>query len=387
LKLTITVSGAFIGDELSYIDGPLAITIEDGVIVSIERHAEGVDLRGFIALPPLANMHVHALDLAIAEEGWDLDIDSVVGEPYGLKYILLKRLSRDELSKALESFYDYSLRCGVGLVVEFREFGVDGLKLGMRYGVNTYIMSMPPGHDVSINELSRLIELSDGFGISSPLYFSDDVLKAMLKLAKAKGKYVFAHIAEVREVRDEGDLEKLLRLGNPTAIVHGVWLSSDDVVMLRERGIPLILCPRSNRWFLSGDAKLDIIYREGIVIGLGTDNAGWVKPDLWRDAEEVLLRLRYLGINDPKWVLKALTVNAGNILGLRYELSEGVKANMLLLRNDLLMLGSVRNKYLAVVKRGGPELVGGVFIDGNLRYCSEEAKTLCNSLRDFISRR
>ena len=132
---------------------------------------------------------------------------------------------------------------------------------------------------------------------------------------------------------------------------------------------------------------MDLIYREGIVIGLGTDNAGWIKPDLWRDAEEVLLRLRYLGINDPKWVLKALTINAGNILGLRYELSEGVKANILLLRNDLLMLGNVRNKYLAVVKRSGPELVGGVFIDGTLRYCSEEAKTLCNSLRDFISRR
>ena len=387
MKLTITVSGAFIGSGLSYIEGPLAITIEDGVIVSIERHVEGVDLRGFIALPPLANMHAHVLDLAIAEEGWDLDIDSVVGEPYGLKYVLLKKLSRNALSRALESFYNYSLKCGVGLIVEFREFGVKGLELGKGYGVNAYVMAMPSSHDVSIDELSKLIELSSGFGISSPLYFSDDVLKTMLKLAKAKGKYVFAHIAEVREVRDEGDLEKLLRLGNPTAIVHGVWLSGNDVVMLREREIPLILCPRSNRWFLSGDARLDLIYREGIVIGLGTDNAGWVKPDLWRDAEELLLKLRYLGINDPKWVLKALTVNAGNILGLRYELSEGVKANMLLLRNDLLMLGSVRNKYLAVVKRGGPELVGGVFIDGNLRYCSEEAKTLCNSLRDFISRR
>ena len=350
MELTITVSGAFIGSELSYVDGPLAITIEDDVIVSIERHIEGADLRGFIALPPLANMHVHALDLAIAEEGWDLDIDSVVGEPYGLKYVLLRRLSRDVLSKALRSLYNYSLKCGVGLIVEFRELGIEGVELGRMHGINIYVMAMPSRHDVSINELSKLVEMSDGFGISSPLYFSDDVLKAMLELAKAKGKYVFAHIAEVREVRDEGDLEKLLRLGKPTAMVHGVWLSDDDIVMLREQGIPLILCPRSNRWFLSGSARLDVIYSEGIVVGLGTDNAGWVKPDLWRDAEELLLRLRRLGINDPKWVLRALTVNAGNILGLRYELSEGVKANILLLRNDLLMLSNVKNKYLAVVK-------------------------------------
>ena len=383
--MVFTVSSALIGDDLEFTEGPISIAIdlEKGVITSIERHAEGIDLRGLMIMPPLANMHIHALDLAIAEEGWDLDIDTVVGEPYGLKYMLLAKLPDNELRNALDHVIKSSLRNGIGILVEFREFGIKGLNLGFRGHKNHFILSMPSTHEIDEKTLERMIKVSDGLGISSPTYFKDEVLKKMFRVSK--GKYLMAHIAEVSDTREEGDLEKLLKHGRPTAIIHGVWLNESDIELVKSYEVPLILCLRSNKWFLSGLPNLKAIYEHGLLIGLGTDNAGWVKNDLWREGEELLLMLRLSGITDALWVLKAMTVNAGKILKIKYAVCEGCQANIAFLDHNSLLLDSVKNKYLSIVKRGGPEYVYGVMIYGELKYVSGRVKTLCSGVCNSIS--
>ncbi|MFN3268094.1 MAG: hypothetical protein ACK416_02420, partial [Zestosphaera sp.] len=82
-QLSITVAGGFLGSSLEFVEGPLTLVIEENRIHSISRGTGGAhDMRGYLVLPPLANMHTHILDYVSPEFGWDLDIDSVVGEPY-----------------------------------------------------------------------------------------------------------------------------------------------------------------------------------------------------------------------------------------------------------------------------------------------------------------
>jgi len=390
--LQLVVGSAFIGEDLEYVEGPLTISIlPDGTINGISRGAASgrgaIDLRGLTALPPLANLHTHILDLAIAEEGWDLDIDSVVGEPYGLKYVLLRRAGRELYLRAVHRFLKLSYRMGVGYVVEFRELGPEALAID--YGSRPYghvVLGMPSSHDRDVvkAEVGALSVMSDGLAISSPNYFSPETIEYVSRFFK--GKFIASHVAETREVRECGDLEALLRAVKPTAVVHGTWLTEEDLQLLKELGVAIVSCPRSNRWFLSGTSPIDLMYRVGVKVGFGTDNAGWVKNDLWREGEEALLIMRSRGVNDPRWVLKSLTVNAG-IFGFKNYICEGCPASLLLLKTSVVGLDVVRNKYLGVVKRGGPEAVSALVVGGTPRWCLRDASTLCNSLRNHVGRR
>ncbi len=323
--------------------------------------------------------------MSIAEEGWELDIDSVVGEPYGLKYVLLRKLSRKSLLNTLTKFGNYSLMSGVGIVVEFRELGSYGASLGKLSKLIHYLLFMPSTHDLrAINELREAINYCDGLGISSPHYFDPNVLKELVNTTRRYRKLVLSHVSEVKEVHDLNDFDYLLKVGKPDAIIHGYWLSEDELLTAKELGVTVVICPRSATWFLSGEPRIDLLYGLGINVCLGTDNAGWVSPDIWRELEfTALLMRRYCGLIDAKWLLKLVTTNVSSIIGIRNVISEGELANITLLNSELINLNVVRNKYLSIVKRGCPEAVEAVLINGGVAYDRRgRLKALRSSLRN-----
>jgi cytosine/adenosine deaminase-related metal-dependent hydrolase len=390
-EVSLVVDGLFHGYDLEFIEGPITITInaEKGFIENISKGSNGLlNLRGYTALPPLTNLHTHLLDYAIAEEGWDLDIDSVVGEPYGLKYKLLKRERKEILLSAILSAEKIAWNNGIGIIVEFRELGIAGSLLDLsKRDPSHLVLGMPSKHDSSsVDEAKQLLEIDDGLGISSPLYYSQDVLSHIYNLIKGfpVTKHLHAHISETTETHDKGDLEYMLKVMKPSAIIHGTHLTSDEITLLNELNIPLILCLRSNLWFSSGIPDIRSIYNSGIKIGLGSDNAGWIKLDIWREGELLLNMSRLYGVNDPVWVLKAMTISA-EIVGLDNAIVEGNRTNLLLVESDPLRLNTAKNKHVAVIKRGGSEYVGALVIDGRPKYCNGKAKTLCNNIRYVIS--
>ena len=394
--MLIKTTGGFLGKDLTYVEGPLTIEITDeGVIGSISTvgscslgTGEVLDLRGYVILPPLANLHVHMLDYAILESGWDLDIDSLVGEPYGLKYVLLRKLDSDALKETVCRARRLNWIHGIGIIVEFRELGLKGTMVDRDVRVTGHlVLSMPSTHGPeSMSEASELIELSDGLGISSPLYFSEEVLESLIRLCRRKGKYTVAHVAETQETHARGDLCYLISAGGADAVVHGTYLSGKDVEVLKNSGSSIIICPRANLWFSGRFPPLKELYQAGVQVGIGTDNMGWLKPDLWRDMELVFTLLRNQGIADPRWVLKAGTT-ACEIFGIENYVDEGMPANLLLLSSEHLGIKTVRNKWLAVIKRGGAEAVGALVVGGVPRYCSGEGEALCSNLRYLLSRR
>jgi len=55
-------------------------------------------------------------------------------------------------------------------------------------------------------------------------------------------------------------------------VVHGVYLSNDELERLRDAGAVLVTCPRSNEWVGSGPPRLSRMYDTGIPIAVGTDS-------------------------------------------------------------------------------------------------------------------
>ncbi len=383
-ELSITVAGGFLGSSLEFVEGPLTLVIEGNRIHSISRGIGGAhDMRGYVVLPPLANMHTHILDYVSPEIGWDLDIDSVVGEPYGLKYLILSKSETSLLDSVIGEAIESMLGSGVGYVAEFRELGVKNLKLGSKKLRTHYVLSMSSKHERVSSEVEEVITYSDGIGISSPHYFALEDLGSIFRLARNSGKLVHSHISETKDTHEERDLERLLSVGRPDAVVHGVWLSSEELQLLKDLKITLVLCLRSNMWFMSGLPKLKSIYEVGVDVAVGTDNLGWVKPDLWREGELLLLLARNVGVNDPVWVLKALTNT--NPVGVQNYLVEGAYANILFVKYSGTPLERAHNKHLALVKRGGPELVAALMLDGKFKHLGGGLEeTLRESLRDYI---
>lgn len=389
-ELIINFDAGFVGEDLELWSDGLNITIRDGIIEHIGRgKASGrnvVDFNVALAMPPLANLHTHILDYAFPEVGWDLDIDSLVGDPYGVKYYMLSKSDMNSLKNALTRFLNHSWSYGVGIVVEFREGGVANALLDIDSRPKTHLVFGMPAD--TANVLKQVVEMGkfvNGIGISSPLYFRDSDLRALNNLTKSLNIYIHTHVSEVAETYDEDDLEYALKYFRPDAVVHGTYLNYDELLLLKELKIPLIMCLRSNLWFVGRLPDLKAIKNLDIDVGLGTDNASWIKGDLWRELDLLVNTLRVKGVLEPKWVLKAATNSA--VVGIDSRLREGNRANVLVINEELTSIKYARDKYLATVKRGGPEGVEVLITDGALRYCSSRCEALCNNLRDVLSRR
>lgn len=385
MSSSIRVTAAVLWPELSF-EEDVSLSIHDGVLESVGKGDYGLDLRGLIALPLFANAHIHIMDWVIQQAGWDLDIDSLVGEPYGVKYVLLRRVPDEALREGIDEVRTYLVRQGVGAIIEFREFGARGTRIdcGRRHR-HHLVLTMPTHHDErAVEEVKEALLCADGVAVSSPHYFPNDILRSILSLAKGKGLLRASHVAEVPETREVGDLERLLAAGGAEVLVHGTHLSEDDLRVVASMGSILAMCPRANKWFLAGEPPAYEALMSGVKLGVGTDNAGWVKPDIWREAEALHLILRSRGVVSPEPVLKAL-IGPSTLAGLE-PLAVGSTASFMLVNADGVGARWSRNPLLSLIKNGGPEHVMAVVIDGRLEHC-ELPKALCTGLRDVLRRR
>ncbi|WP_253823071.1 amidohydrolase family protein [Acidianus sp. RZ1] len=150
-----------------------------------------------------------------------------------------------------------------------------------------------------------------------------------------------------------GDFEYIIKHIKPDIIIHGTHLTEDEIMIVKEKGISIVTCPRSNMWFSTGIPRLNLMLRHHVNLLLGTDNGAWIHPDLWREMETALLISRLL---DPqsdysKEIIKGATIN-GKIFGAN-PLIEGKKANFIVIEGERNNILNSRNIYQAIAKRGG----------------------------------
>lgn len=174
------------------------------------------------------------------------------------------------------------------------------------------------------------------YSVSEPLY------RAVAELARREGLPLAVHLAESREetalVRDGAGsfaealrargipvqphrcspVQYLLQLGvleraTGWLCIHCVQVSEQDVKILKESGVGLAHCPRSNRAHGHGAAPLAAFRAAGIPVGLGTDSvvsAGDVT--LWAEAAAA-------GLHGED-ALRMLTIEGARALGLDAEI-------------------------------------------------------------------
>ncbi len=115
----------------------------------------------------------------------------------------------------------------------------------------------------------------------SPHAASPAMIQAGSRLAEELDVRFHIHVAEGRYERDQimkqyglTPIRWLESLGvalDRATIIHGVWLSDDDIQLMAEKGVRLVYNPASNMFLGDGVTRIPDMLSAGVTIGLGSD--------------------------------------------------------------------------------------------------------------------
>ena len=166
---------------------------------------------------------------------------------------------------------------------------------------------------------------------------------------------------------------------NGGAIFHGVYLSDEDISIIKEKNITVVSCPCSNMKLASGIAEIKKLLSRGVRVALGTDGpASNNALDMFREMY-LVTGLQKLLLKDPVSipafeVLKMATVNgavAMNLDNAKY-LEKGQLADIIMIDLSRPSMQPINNIINNIVYSGSKDCVKMTMINGKILYYNNE---------------
>lgn len=385
-------------------DGIVEVTADRitrlGSVASAAAAAETVDASGMVVLPGLVNTHCHTsqqLGRGLAD---DVDLLTWLHEriwPYELA------LSEPDAELSALVCAAEQIRNGVTLLADPGGQHVDGMARGIEAsGIRAFIgrSSMDEGDGLpeawrssTVDTLAaqrRLAARWDGaadgrirfsWTLRTIFNCSDELIRSTWEAARAAGRPVQMHIAEVEAenehclaTRGTTTVRHLHRLGvlaEGFVGAHAVWIDDEEVALLGASGAAVSHNVASNLKILGFPRIADLV-DAGCRVGIGTDGAPSnnrmsVLDECWA-ASMVQKALR----GDPTvlpaaQVLRMATWDGASALGWGDELGTlavGTKADLVLLDPLTVNMATAADLASAVVTSAKTENVHSVMCDG-----------------------
>jgi len=270
-----------------------------------------------LILPSFVNAHTHIGDSFIREKNIDLpkNIEDLVAPPDGLKFRLLRETSDEDIIGGMEKSLDIMIKNGTSVFCDFRENGILGisqLKAALKlWKISSFILSRPDEIAYTKNETDILLKNSDGIGISSISDWEYSELEKLAKHTKKENKIFGIHASErIRE-----DIDLILDL-KPDFLVHMIKASESDFVRVKNEGISVVVCPRSNAFF-GLKPNYGLMKNVGIDFVLGTDNGMLNSPNVLDELKYLKKEYESFSISD---LLYKITYGARKALNLECDI-------------------------------------------------------------------
>jgi len=245
------------------------------------RRGETV-VRG-IVVPAPVNAHTHLGDSVSVREPPPGPVSRLIQPPHGYKFRLLANASRAEKLSAMRAALRRMAREGVAATVDFREEGRPGVELLREAArgspVRVYALGRPLARPVDQHELRRLLAVADGIGLSSARDETDETRRTVARACRAAGRKFGLHASEAVREKPERFLDP-----HPDLLIHLAKATPDDLAQVRDERVSVAVCPRSNALF-ARQPDLGAMERLGLSVLLGTDNAMFHAPSIWREME------------------------------------------------------------------------------------------------------
>jgi cytosine/adenosine deaminase-related metal-dependent hydrolase len=284
---------------MKYVQGE--ILTKDGLITGYLGFEQGREFEGVrkgtppekpvakgLILPTCINAHTHLGDSFIRFKHLKLpcNVKDLVAPPVGLKHRLLKEASEQEILEGIRRSLGEITASGTSCFCDFRESGLIGifqLKKAMKNcDIDTVVLSRPSQMIYEKEELDKLLQNSDGIGLSSISDWEPSEIEKIAKHVRKKKKLFALHASEV--VRE--DIDQILDL-HPNLLVHMIAATKTDLDRVNNANIPIVVCPRAYMFFHLKN-NLTLMKKMGISILLGTDNAMINTPDIIQEVQVLL---------------------------------------------------------------------------------------------------
>ncbi len=295
--------------------------------------APTVDLRPFVLLPGMVDLHVHLPQLPAAGVGAGLHLlDWLERYIFPLERAFDEPAAERLAPAAFRAFAAAGTTTAViyGAVYEpsldatFRAAEAHGIravigKVMMDRG--SYDDRLPPEQvlETSLRQSSDLCSRWHGrdggrlryaFTPRFAVSCTADMLRESAALARSTGAYWQTHLSEDRhELREVARLhpdaidyldvyDRAGALGNRTIMAHAIHLSDREVARLVETDTAVAHCPASNLFLASGAMRLDRYRSAGIRVGLGSDVSGGPELSLFANMRAGAYTQSGLGVLD-----------------------------------------------------------------------------------------
>jgi cytosine/adenosine deaminase-related metal-dependent hydrolase len=245
-----------------------------------------------IVVPSPVNAHTHLGDAVSVREPPAGPVSRLIQPPHGYKFRLLANSTRAEKVGAIRAALRRMERDGVAVTVDFREEGREGVELlrdaARARSMRVFALGRPLARPVDRTELARLLRVADGVGLSSARDETEETRRVVARACRAAGKKFGLHASEAVREPPSQYLDP-----RPDLLVHLAKATRDDLTAVREERVTVVVCPRSNALF-ARQPDLQSMERLGLSVMLGTDNAMFHAPSIWREMEfaYVATRLR-----------------------------------------------------------------------------------------------
>ena len=209
----------------------------------------------------------------------------------------------------------------------------------------------------------------------------------------ARGARMHLHLSETQKEHAEcvakygltpsALFEKLGTFRSPTTAAHCVWVTDDDIEILRRNGVSPVHCPTSNMKIGSGFAPIQKMLDRGLNVTLGTDGAA-SNNNLNMLEELHLAAVIHNGFTHdptvlkPGDLLKMATINGAKLQGRpdTGELKVGKKADLAAIDFDKPHLIPAFDYPAMIAYSVQDSDVCMTMVDGRILYENGEYKTL-----------
>jgi len=307
------------------------VVVEDGRIAAVE---EGETDSTDIILPAFVNAHTHLGDSVAKEAAVGLGLEGAVAPPDSLKHRRLAAASHNTLVTAMRRTLRFMRQTGTVTCLDFRESGVEGARAlreaAAPLGVEPFIFG---------SDDPAVLEVADGFGASGA---NDDDFTEQRAAARTKDVPFAIHAGEP----DASDIDPALAY-DPELLVHMVHAEPDHLEQVRDRSVPVAVCPRANTVLDVGTPPIRELL-DHTTVALGTDNVMLNPPSM---LQEMAYAVKHHDVTERE-VLRMATTAGAEIAGLDCGVVEaGRPAALTVIDGDSDNLAGTADPIRAVVRR------------------------------------
>ena len=356
---------------------------------------EEIDARGCVVMPGLVNCHTHSPMTLFRNAFEDQPLEKWLKEYVWPVEMKLKpehvragaRLAAAEMALAgvtcfndmyffMEEVAKAAVEIGIrgvlseGLVELFssrssEEVLKKGANFAERYhgwrGLIWAALGPHAEYSCSLEFLERVREEADRLGVGIHMHLAE-IKPPVEEFVKKHGK------TPVQALDEIGFLKR------DVIIAHGIYLSDEDLNILKRRDVAIAYNPVSNMKLASGAARINEMLGLGIRVGLGTDGPGSNNTlDMIQDMKiaSLLQKLRYM---DPRSLparsaVRMATRGGAEALGLDDligSIEAGKRADIVVIDTKKVRYQPIRDPYTALTYCGSGSDVRDVIVDGRI---------------------